>query len=511
VFVPFCCTGLANIRRYLSDGSGTVLAERANEFANVYDARHRPFSKVRGEYLWIAYNRASRNSAGNVLGLVDGDMTVTAVKRYSLDLEDEASYSYDIPYVSSSGLTIDEYTAFTSFDEFDVVDGTAPVAVIGYSTGVFTQWEYKLRCWNADGSIRWTVNSPVTVLATGRILSTVATDAGVWMLWQQSVPGGVTPPDPNDPNPPPPQPTDYTVEVYADLRNKTTGALITRLSLQALHQTLGIPGLSASFANTKYFFACDAGNGRLAVVSQLAYLASTDSVPGPNHRRAAIAAANAGSYSWFRLRRPSTAGSTTAVAGYEPFRTASGENAISFMIAPQSTKGQLTHGLWVHVYSQFGSKLWQWTLDGEYATEKVTISITPADTPPTTDSLVKTIYNVGGGVNSEWATATNADFDDNAALMYVRQVERTEGDFIPIASLWRYRGFGRVWKVRNNQTEQWETPTYTVLSDPVSLLDSGGQVYDSYDQAKMYAWGISIANDRPNDSGTYYLVGAGAF
>jgi hypothetical protein len=181
------------------------------------------------------------------------------------------------------------------------------------------------------------------------------------------------------------------------------------------------------------------------------------------------------------------------------------------MIAPQSTKGQLTHGLWVHVYSQFGSKLWQWTLDGEYAAEKSVLSITPADTPPIGDDLVKTIYNVGGGVISDYASATNVDFDDNAALMYVRQVERTEGQFIPIASDWRYRGFGVVWAVRNNETDLWESPTYTVLSEPVSLIDFSGQVYDSYDQAKMYAWGISIANDRPNDSGTYYLVGAGAF
>ena len=73
------------------------------------------------------------------------------------------------------------------------------------------------------------------------------------------------------------------------------------------------------------------------------------------------------------------------------------------------------------------------------------------------------------------------------------------------------RRFGVVWAVRNNETELWESPTYTVLSEPVSLLDWSGQVYDTYDQAKLYAWGISIANDRPNDSGTYYLVGAGAF
>jgi hypothetical protein len=107
---------LANIRRYLADGSGTVLAERANEFANVYDVRHRPFSKVRGEYLWIAYNRAARNAAGDLLGIVDGNIDVTAIKRYSLDLEQEETFSCDVAYPLGTNIGSESFFYAPAFD-----------------------------------------------------------------------------------------------------------------------------------------------------------------------------------------------------------------------------------------------------------------------------------------------------------------------------------------------------------------------------------------------------------
>lgn len=449
---------------------------------------------------------------------MDGDLNVTTIKRYSLDLEEEATFQYQItPTAPFSSKGNEDLIIPPEFDGFDVIDGVAPVAVLAYRlTNNSGDYTYKLRCWNADGSVRWTINSPVAPLAYGRILATHATGNGVWMVWQQAVPGEITPPDPNDPNPPPPQPSGYTVELYADLRSKATGALVTRVSLQALHKTESLTGLASSFATTKWFVSCDAGQGRIAVVSDVKYTVPPDSVAGPTHRRAAIVAADASGYTWFRLRRPSTAGSTTAVAGFEPFRTVTNDDIVSYAIAPQTTKGQTTHGLWVHSYSQFGSVLWQWTLDGTYVSDKSTISIAPATDPPTTDDVVKQIYNSAGpvfepGPISGVAGATNADYDDNGALMYVRQIDRAEGQYVPIASYWRYRFFGSVWKVRNNQTEQWETPTFTVLSDVVEALDYGGQVYDTWEQAKVAGAGMSIANDRDNDTGTYFLVGAGAF
>lgn len=505
VFVPFCCTGLANIRRYLADGSGTVLAERANEFASVYSARC--FSRVRGEYLWVYYHRSARDASGTIEGVVNGELNVTTIKRYSLDLEEEATFQYKI---TPSGQLNDSLLETPEYDGFDVVDGVAPVAVIAYRLTDTGDYAYKLRCWNADGSIRWTVDSPVAPLAYGRILATHAVSGGVWMVWQQAVPGGITPPDPNDPNPPPPQPTDYTIEVYADLRSKTTGALLTRVSLQALHKTDPFIGFAQTYASTKAFVSCDAGQGRIAVVSTIGYTVPPDTEAGPTHRRAAIVAADASGYTWFRLRRPSTAGSTTAVAGYEAFGTFVGDDTVSYAIAPQTTRGQTTHGLWVHSYSQLASVLWQWTLDGTYVTEKDTLSVAPAIDPPTTDFLAKRIYQSNSIIGR--ATATNADYDDNGALMYVRQVDRTEGTYNPIVNYWRYRFFGTVWKVRNNQTEQWETPTFTVLSDLVEASSQyGGGIYDTWEQAKVAGGGMSIANDRDNDTGTYFLVGAGAF
>ena len=516
MFVPFCCTGLANIRRYLADGSGTVLAERANEFANVYDAQHRPFSKVRGEYLWIHYGKPARNAAGDLLGIADGNIDVTAIKRYSLDLEQEETFSCDVAYPTGTNVGSESFIYAPAFDEFDVIDGVAPVAVVGHQSATFGVGTYLLRCWNADGSIRWTVTSPVAALAYGRILSTAATDAGVWMLWQQAVPGGITPPDPNDPNPPPPQPTEYTVEVYADLRNKTTGALVTRLSLQALHTTLSMLGDAPTFNDKKWFSLCEAGQGRIAVVSDVTYLASTDSVAGPNHRRAAIVEANAGSYSWFRLRRPSTGGATTAVAGYEPFRPAGSLGTVTFCVVPQSTKGLTAHGLWVHAYDvspQFFEQgqhvIWQWTLDGNYASEYLTPTVIDAPQPgQTADTIWKVVYR--SSVLGQ-AVATNVDYDDNGALMYVREWNRQKyGSTFDVI----YRGFGTVLKVRNNATEQWESPFYTVLSDVIApeIINPGlPTISDPYDLAKVTGERISIANDRPNDSGTYYLVGAGAF
>jgi hypothetical protein len=185
-------------------------------------------------------------------------------------------------------------------------------------------------------------------------------------------------------------------------------------------------------------------------------------------------------------------------------------------VVPQSTKGLTAHGLWVHAYDvspQFFEQgqhvIWQWTLDGNYASEYLTPTVIDAPQPgQTADTIWKVVYRSSA---LGQAVATNVDYDDNGALMYVREWNRQKyGSTFDVI----YRGFGTVLKVRNNATEQWESPFYTVLSDVIApeVINPGlPTISDPYDLAKVTGERISIANDRPNDSGTYYLVGAGAF
>lgn len=513
MFVPRCCAPLANIRRYEPDGSGTIIAERANEFwrgngrrtddvpIEIYGASHgivKPFSVAANGYLWVYYHAPARDAAGYQVRSSGGAFSMTVAKRYSLDLAQETTYSYTVTGITgdlSGGL--ETFVAQHSFDGIAPLSDGGIAAVTGHrQTSQFGPYEFSLRCWNADGTTRWTLGNPSAPLADGRIVSChPALSGNVWMVWQQSVEGGIEPGDP----PPPPS---RTLEVYADLRSGTTGALITRVVLQSLHQEIQFP---YDVANIPWFISCTDGGRLVVVANSIKYLASIDSTAGPDHLRAAVVAADASGFSWFRLRRPSTAGSTTAVAGFEAIAP-NGE--LNYCIVPRTTKGNLGLGLWIHAVNdlQFGTppiayqrQWWQWSLDGNFLQEYDLNEITTGQNNQTV-----TRWKIPTMVTRFFPyTTTQAAHDENGALLYVRRRDVRLGFFDKVEE-----GIGTVRKIRDNLDPAWESPDFNQIL--VTITDVVGQT-DTYTSAACWADGVSIAYDQTDAESSYFLVAARAF
>ena len=505
MFVPRCCAPLANIRRYEPDGSGTIIAERANEFwrgngrrtddipIEVYGSNHgivKPFSVATGGYLWVYYHAPARDSAGYQVKSSGGAFSMTVVKRYSLDLSEEMTFSYTVSGIFGaldSGL--EPFVAVHSFDGFAPLPDGAVAAVTGHRQADFGPYEFSLRCWNADGTTRWTVGNPSAPLADGRIVSCHPASSGnVWMVWQQAVGVSIEPDDP-------PLPPSRTLEVYADLRSGMTGALIARVSLQSLHQELQF---QTDVANVRWFMSCTDGGRLVVVANSLKYLASTDSTAGPSHLRAAVVAVDASGFSWFRLRRPSTAGSTTAVAGFEAIASYYA-GGLSFCIVPRSTKSNQGLGLWIHAFNgpQSGTppiayqrQWWQWSLDGEFIQEYELNEIT-------TNQNAQTVTRWKMPSN----LSTQAAHDENGALLYVRRRDVRLGFFDKIEE-----GIGTIRKIRDNLNPDWESPDFSqILVEVTDMFD------DTYTSAACWADGVSIASDQTDAESSYFLVAARAF
>ena len=521
MFIPggACCAPFANIRRYEPDGSGTIIAERANEFWRGngggfsgirFGARAVGFCKTAAGYLWVMYHLPARDSGGQVIPIdfEQHSFDVTVLKRYSLDLSEEETYSYTL-----SGLTLQQGTTpqtlnpmqylpnqalFPEFNSFDVMPDGSPFAVIAYKTGaegLGQPFTYKLRAWNPDGSIKWTVNNPATTIGSGRICSTHMGSDGVWMVWTRGVPGPI---EPGDPSPS----MDTALEVYADLRSTSTGALITRLSIQALHNLLSASiWPDTAFGDINPFISTAVGGGRIAVVSRkFPHDPSTDSSAGPWHFRAAILKADATDYTWFRLRRPMTGGGTNGFAGWQALGNGYQQSPdpyaqVTFAIAPISTKqsGQAL-GLWVCCQrQQVGADWWMFTIDGNYLQEYETLAGTPTFAGPGTQSLILPGTAVTTQFSHNIQPATHADFDDNGALHYVREnIANIVGQ--PLIDR------GTVLAVRNNLSQIWLTPEFNQLPQEGTEDVQGVQ-------SRL----MSIAYDSSDVETSYYLVGPSAF
>lgn len=530
MFVPRCCSPFANIRRYEPDGSGTIIAERANEFwrggqaasqvftefdgVETYERHPQISSKVVGDYLYVYYNRL-RRSADGLLTQTQTPTNNVALMRYPLDLSEEVVFEYSQTQAATIGVGVPEIIErpLAGFG----VDNDGNVSAIIY-THIDTQGPgtlvptIKVRSWDASGAVRWTINSPQLPSTGGNIESIqVLPDGRVWMVWSQVVAGVITPGDPF-PNP--------VVEVYADLRAKATGALLFRQSLLDLNKTIwgGAAAPESYYRAGNQYTTGLMGNGNLVVVAREFVWGinnngqTDDTEQGPRHHRAVVVRLDNSGYTWWRLRRPAT-GATSSINGYaaqtgwEAYVECAGRSVETY-----ATKVGMVftsnESVWfvVNLTSQpQGSALCQWwnyTPTGTYIREMPT----QVYTSTSFDEHFSTPENVGFFFPQSPIT-TQVDVDGQGNWHLVRQF--SDGP-LPGGTLldpnWQRRIHGRVASVRDNLTINWVSPTYTTTTNPYGA----GQI------AECPGGMMSIACEQDPRKpigyvGSYFLVGVCAF
>ncbi len=515
MYVPFCCTGLANIRRYLGDGSGTVLAERANEFADRFNDT--AFTLFRDGYLWVSYLTDRTTAFLNP--------RFVAVKRYTPDLSEEVSYEISLTrgvesdaYASAYGAwTIADAASQNRQDHFTVDSSGNVIAIIqgAVQSGLATTYKWHIRSWNPDGTLRWVASNPASPAASQSALigvHAVGTSGKCWVVYSQRVAGEITPGNPT--------PAEL-IEVLA-ARYSSTGVKETTLSLSVLNKQLTADAkLYDVFYDTsaqvlhKLFYSHSNGQ-RIAVCSAgLRYTPADDTVTYPKHFRCALITGETSAYTWFRLVKPETGGSTGQVNGYaaqngNDFYYNSGNvistNEISAIMMPLTTSATVEPGIWIRVgtFTLSGvsyddkANWWNYSINGTYLRNYLTQEPNPPSDPIYYEPgrSVKAIFPTGGNQPRVHGAcqATPVGFDENAAWYFVRHTWAWDKPNN------RYSIYGTVLHLRDNASPVWESPAYDV--------NLNTQNYPIVPPSR-----ISIAVPGPDDLtyGGYYLVGAGAF
>ena len=522
MYVPFCCTGLANIRRYLGDGSGTVLAERANEFADRFNDT--AFTLFRDGYLWVSYLTDRTTAFLNP--------RFVAVKRYTPDLSEEVSYEISLNYGAESEAYAATYGAWT-FDEagkqnrqdhFTVDPSGNVIAVIqgAFLNGIAaTTYKWHIRSWNPNGTLRWVADSPASPAADQSAIIGVHAVGGngkFWVVYCQRVAGSITPEDPT--------PAEQ-IEVLA-ARYSAAGVKETTLSLAVLNKILTPDALvndvfhEISFQQLLHRLFYSHSNGvSIAVCSAgLRYTPADDTVTYNKHFRCAVITGETAAYTWFRLLRPATGGATSQLNGYtaqngSDFGGVSGDvtrlNEISAIMMPRTDKGNTQMGIWIRVGTFTGSSSvsytdgatwWNYAFDGTYLRDYPTQEpANPLAGPGgsffgfETGQSIKGILPTGviPPILHGASRATPVGSDGAAAWYFVRHTWEADASG-------QQRHYGTVLHVRNNAALEWESPSYDVN-------------LDGNNQPVVPPSRISIAVPGPDDLDYdgYYLVGAGAF
>jgi hypothetical protein len=532
VFVPRCCAPLANIRRYEPDGSGTIIAERANEFWRGGQAASQVFtefggvdpinrhpqisSKVVGDFLYVYYNRLRRSADGLLTQTVAPTNNV-AVMRYPLDLSDEMVFEYSQTQGITVGIgspeIIERPLAGFGVDNDGNVSAIiyTHIAAVGLGGLVPT---IKVRSWDASGNVRWTIDSPQLPSTGGNIESIqVLPDGRVWLVWSQVVAGTITPEDPF-PNP--------VVEVYADLRAKATGALIFRQSLLDLSKTIwgGAAAPESYYRLGNQFTSGLMGNGNLVVVARefvwgINNFGQTDDTEqGPRHHRAAVVRLDNTGYAWWRLRRPAT-GATSSFSGFaaqtgeDMYPECAGRFGVGQTYATKAGMvftSQDSVWLLVNLTGNAGfvsSQWWNYTPSGAYLREMPT----QVYTATSFDQHFSTPENATNIFFAQSPITTQVDVDAQGNWHLVRQLD--DGP-LPGGTLlepnWQRRIHGRVSSVRDNLTINWASPTYTTTTNPYGA----GQIAEC--PGGMMSIACEFDLRKPSGYiGSYFLVGVCAF
>ena len=529
MFVPFCCTGLANIRRYLDDGSGTVLAERANEFAYFIESINSPlayaYTLFRAGHLYVSYLCGGREDTP--LGNQNSATRFVAVKRYTPDLSEEVSYEIEAStaYTAAYGAwTVDDALLQNRQDHFTVDSSGNVIAAIqgGVDNGIAaTTYKWHVRSWNPNGTLRWVANNPASPAADQSAIIGVHAVGGngkFWVVYAQRVAGSITPEDPT--------PSEQ-IEVLA-ARYSSAGVKETTLSLAVLNKILTPEALqndvfyNVSFEQNLHRLFYSHSNGvSIAVCSAgLRYTPADDTVTYNKHFRCAVITGETAAYTWFRLLRPATGGSTSQLNGYtaqngSDFGGVSGDvtrvNEISAIMMPRTDKGNVQSGIWIRVGTFTGSSVvsyadyatwWNYALDGTYLRDYPTQEpLNPVTGPGgsffgfQTGQSIKAILPTGGipPISHGASRATPVGHDQNAAWYFVRHTWEADASG-------EQRHYGTVLHLRDNASLVWETPAYDVN-------------LDGNNRPVVPPSRISIAVPGPDDLtyGGYYLVGAGAF
>ena len=542
MFVPRCCAPFANIRRYEPDGSGTIIAERANEFwrggqgAGVgldgvppeFDGvdtlnRHPQISsKVVGDFLYVYYNRLRRSADGLLTQTVAPTNNV-AVMRYPLDLSEEFAFEYSQTQSITIGIGAGESIErpLAGFG----VDNDGNVAAIIYTDlqdgglGMGPVPTIKVRSWNASGVVRWTIDSPQLPLTGGNIESIqVLPDGRVWLVWSQVVAGTITP---EDPFPAP------RIDLYADLRAKATGGLIQRTAIAELSKILPATPQDPDtlYRQGNQYTSGLMADGRLVVIAREFVFGQKDDgtgddpEAGPRHHRAAIVSLTAATYTWWRLRRPAT-GATSSINGYaaqtgwDIYPECAGRGSGFTPVGAYGTRAGMVftsqESIWfvVHLTDPYGvspGQWWNYTPSGTYLREfPVSISTATSEdqhfatpqNPPQMFAFFK-----------QSPITTQVDLDAQGNWHMVRQF--IDGP-LPGGTLldpnWSRRIHGRVSSLRDNLTVNWVSPTFTTTTNPFGA----GQI------AECPGGMMSIACEqdlrKPSGYvGSYFLVGVCAF